>query len=1044
MINSYRYQASWRTERIIGREDILQEIRAAIFERNLSEAFYIYGKAGFGKTRLLQEIGRIIGDETSYKPAWSGIVDLYHSDTQNPMDVEHSIVEALDPEGREFSRYRQIYNQYQGARRQLGGASSVEMLRSRLSGAFRSDYAAFVGQQRAVLTFDTLELLRYERDRAQDVCRIDDTNTSVKQWLLSQTSQLPNTVVIFAGRPDEEMARELSEHFYHFQKSKLLPFSLPETRAYVDELKHRDPSLADRLPSDVVEEIHQLTGGRPIYVGLAVNLLVDSDVEVSRLFPVSHSSEHGDEMPELLGKAIVEALLDLPEPQRSVIHFLTFTHQGLDADLLAELTADEGWDRPQVLNALQATKRYSFVKSRPEKENGNRDILFFHDEFYDLFDNFYWPVNRQEEALKVFEPIRDYYAQRYQEVREALGPPAEEGTVERDGKTQRELVSELEECTIKLLHYELQCDPRHAYYHRYTEWETEAINSFRLGYDMRLRSTILRFLGRYTDPGAILDTPRTEWLKRRVDRLDIDRDCVLRWLRRLLVQGDYKGALERARYMRQLSDDEFEFNPDDDPLYCAGLLTELARAMRLRNYPLEQTAAQLLEAIELLSNLPPASDDLRNAAKRRARLLGRAAFELGYVYQVNFRLEMAAHYFQEALRFYRMVDVLDEMANTLNSLAYTYSLLGATDESLDLIRDALNLRERLGARFPLGLSWNTMANIYLQQDKPEHARACCQKAMEHFHDRESGDVYKYGVRLANEAMGNILRALMLQVYDRVRDREDAFTLAAEAEKLLSDVIEEYADGANRRARMSVMAELGRLYRDWMGLLRHFGESAAEVRQKQALARYYLGEARKIAQELDLKDMEADLLEDVAVIEFKSGKPDEALKRLQEAEQCIPDEYKIGGGPGKGFQKIAEPNNFFWLLMGKIHLLRSEILFEPYSQLTERLTEEQKKGILDSIRENLLAAAYVEHYSPSPAGLQRMRGIRSDMYKKLKRYGEPFQAEVKQMARKLYDEKEVDFRSILEYMEFTLGSFGFPPEAVDVEKPLEIRLYARSS
>ena len=274
------YRAITRTEKIVGRKKQLDRVEEILKQRDVSYAFYLFGGPGLGKTRLLEEIGALTNtlEPAKFSFAWSGLVDLYHSQTQNNLGLEWIILQGLDPEKEFFADYRQLRQKFESDLAQGLTGASLEADRKKLSAQFREDYRRLAKARRIVLTFDTVELIQHERDQAQDVCQIDGMGTSVKQWLIKQASKLPNTVIIFAGRPDNKLKAELKTTFENFEELEVKPFSFSETEFYLELLTDRYPerltTILDNL--SLRQQIHERTGGRPIYIGLAVDMLLDT------------------------------------------------------------------------------------------------------------------------------------------------------------------------------------------------------------------------------------------------------------------------------------------------------------------------------------------------------------------------------------------------------------------------------------------------------------------------------------------------------------------------------------------------------------------------------------------------------------------------------------------------------------------------------------------------------------------------------------------------------------------------------------------------
>ena len=76
--------------------------------------------------------------------------------------------------------------------------------------------------------------------------------------------------------------------------------------------------------------------------------------------------------------------------------------------------------------------------------------------------------------------------------------------------------------------------------------------------------------------------------------------------------------------------------------------------------------------------------------------------------------------------------LIDEQADTLNNLAFILALLGAPKRAKTHIDQALELRQRLGQKYPLALSHNTRGLIYSLQGQYEMGRRECQLVTKYF------------------------------------------------------------------------------------------------------------------------------------------------------------------------------------------------------------------------------------------------------------------------------------------------------------------------
>ncbi len=822
--------AALRTDRMIGRQKQLNQVKAAIKESKKASVFFIYGIGGIGKTRLLEEIGDFIKKDLKPDEAidvrWSGIIDLYHSDMHSNSRIEERIVANLDPEEFYFSLYQKKRREFQQQRAAGLVGSVLEEARNQLTEAFVNGFEQLSRDYRVVLTFDTLELVQYESEFVQEVCQIEERSTSVKNWLLEQISKFKNTVTVFAGRPHPFLQKDFDYIFSkadcNYQSLPIVQFSRSEARKYLKQITAQRPELYEKI--DLDDETFEIIfrgaeNGRPVYISLALDLLSFGD-DIGEIFLVDVPPDDPQRL-EKMQQGIVKRLLNLEEPYGDIVHYLAIARQGLDKPLLRYLV-DESWSDRRIDEAIEQMQSYTFIKTRPQQT----DQLFLHDEVYDLLDRYH--LDFRPDVEPNLTRVVDYYKSQREEIQLAMHRlkdlPWVQQAVERET-----LLRKLADVSTMLLYYALQLDPQKGYYHYYCRWVEEAIKGHLAGYDMRLRDVVLGFLNYLKAP----ESSRKIWLSEQLTSAEIDRNSVLHWMRRYLVRNNYDRVCEIAAQIRESDHPNFAWNSVTDPLYKAGLLTIWGEALVYTSATREAMLANPNEAIGILTDDSyqwpvDEDDDPKDELWRRWRTLGRANNNIGYAYRRFNQLRLAVDYYREAIRLYRQVDILDEMADTGNNLAYVYARLGAIDEAIALSEGAMGIRRELGQRYPLGLSMNTRGIVALEADQPHQARAFATQALEYFQITEFEDMalmsleepigYKRGQALAYLTLSEALRMLANLYYTNVYDHDDAFELIKEGRRYLSKSIDFFSKYPEDVYAIQTNSEMGRLYRDWLRLI----------------------------------------------------------------------------------------------------------------------------------------------------------------------------------------------------------------------------------
>ncbi len=120
--------------------------------------------------------------------------------------------------------------------------------------------------------------------------------TAIKNWLLEEIGQLPNTVTLLAGRPRPRIERDLAQSFAEtgqtFYAAHLQALTQHETQAYLDSMRMQRAELAGILSKPLERQLFQITRGRPIYLTLIIDLLLyGGDVGDLFAFPIDAAAD---------------------------------------------------------------------------------------------------------------------------------------------------------------------------------------------------------------------------------------------------------------------------------------------------------------------------------------------------------------------------------------------------------------------------------------------------------------------------------------------------------------------------------------------------------------------------------------------------------------------------------------------------------------------------------------------------------------------------------------------------------------------------------
>ena len=596
-----------RTREIVGREKELRAIRQAILDRPTTHVLAFRGPAGIGKTRLLEEVGNPEGilatDGLDF--AWSGIIDLYDPETHSKSGIEQAIIEGIGrsaPELEEhFKEYWAQREEFDRLRKEMIAPRRLEELRAQLTDAFLRNYNQAAAQRRIVLAFDTAELIQFESDVIQRVCQVEEEASVIKTWLMDIAPQMENTVVLLAGRSKTETQKKLwadfcttftqraqEDGFAFREPFDLKGFTLTESLAYFDKLaaaarahgRKEDAQRIEELPTEFRKIIHKCVEGRPVHLGLAIDLAVNGK-EIGDLFSPRVTWAH-------IAPKVIDDLAELyvGYPVGPILRYLAVARMGLDVPLLHHL--EPGWLPNECWERLNWMEKLSFVKTRSTKKEGKEEenLFFLHDEMYELLDKYRVYPSRQE-FVGLYSKIADYYAQQ---------------RTKATGKEEQDL-------KVKELHYRLREDPRRGYEEYYAKWAEFAIKAHQVGFDMRMRDESLRF-------HSVPENQRLSDLQG-LPRDAVDRGCAVRWVKRYTAKAQYSRAVEVAETILAFGPEPYrsllEKPPKavsaikgrlrkdaqrifgvDDPLFWAHLLTSYGEVLLFYGAPASVQAPSAL------------------------------------------------------------------------------------------------------------------------------------------------------------------------------------------------------------------------------------------------------------------------------------------------------------------------------------------------------------------------------------------------------------------------------------------------------------------
>ncbi len=998
---------------LIGREKEKEIINQALGQKQRLRVLYFKGLGGIGKTSLLQYISRFFSQDTSPDYLYTGLIDLYDYDNHSPSNLEGVILNGLmqdlaRPRSTPLPYYmRSAILDYQRRSKELEErrfalpsiGELVERERQALSQYFIKTYQQIEKVCRPVICFDTIELLQHETDTVQrKFPELLDENISVKNWLCETISQMSNSVIVLAGRPETEPDKQLwletvLRETLRTHQHQLGP--LEETLEVVDLEGLQSPEISTYLmqvradffedeppapESLYIQNVTTLTGGKPIMLGWFAELcdqLPWTHIGTMSQQEVTALVEPFEE--DIIGQIQSGRGLDDNEREaRRAIEFLIWARKGLQADMLAFMlqrssSEPERYTSEVCQGYLDRLRDLSFVKVRE-----SRQLFFLHDEIYRILSSSQRGSQASEE---IYSLLYKYYTSELESnVRqdaELRAKPEWYGDFQLLDNALHLQQQRQKHLTERF--YYLLCLDLRAGYDMYCRLTDIAIADSQFEMDERMRDEFLRLL----DEGKAWR--RHVLTERDVPPALLERDDALRWLKRLSAQG--RSHTPKARRLEaalrpqesskfQVPSSKLEegtttdsedgsivnrksqivnFEHLDDPFFQTDLLMTVWQSSVLRTRGSEELIDQLQTAIDQLESgetkgiqfLAPIGD-LSFVTYREwlyYSLLGQAYNNLGYTYRLRRHLPNAEQAYRRALPYLNQVSQMEtQRADTMNNLAYVYRLQGKLIEASILCADALRQREWMGHSYFIALSRNTLGLIYLSQDRYDWALRECliaRKLME----RAAGPNSNRGAGLVYIALGKILRRSGRRLGDEV--------VIQEAIDYLSKAVAIFDELREPVSQVEAYNELGCAYRA-LSIVesRHHKNSAAlSERAVQHLEHAVALCGNELAIE------RADCYQDIAEVYFRDHRDELAFQYIDLAESQIDPIYHYTDEdylPTRTDETMPE----CFTTLGKCEQLRGDIYFRQHFE-----GESGPEALESSVQHYVRAVGYYEHFSP---------------------------------------------------------------------------------
>jgi tetratricopeptide (TPR) repeat protein len=964
--------------------------------------FFVEAPAGIGKTFLARDIGTRLGSPTGYEPSrqaniiWSGILDIYDSDTNSGSGVERRLIEALEAVGIGAGAFEDYYDRratFDSWQRTGVVGASLEEFRRKVENAFADSLKGIAAKQRITLVFDTVERLERASDPTHQTFGYYSDTASVAGWLLDQIVQLRNGVVLLFGRHSPVFCNALQAAIaransaervnspieYHLEL--LSELDAAEMDQFFQKRIAQSPNLHKLLNADLQEQMTRTIGGNPLLLDIALLALQQTHAPDK----AAQSLHDAAGLQELERALIAGYKNSLARPeQANVLHYLALARNGLSAELLSALEPRAGHE---LIAALKQMETSPFVKVRditwtdPDRATATRRrVYFLHDAMYAIYDG---AVLRPYEAQQETKRIVDVYERWIEQVQVSLRSFTNDSARET-------LKRVFEDLKVESLFYRMRSDPVQGY-QWYLKQTDRAIRNSEIGYDMRLQNELDLFLvsAGIGDAGEVGESLRSSidqanvaaQFPELVSHFRIDSASSL--VKRMTARGKNRQAVDTGDAVLPSLETIFRTAPDTFRLAYAEFLLWLSQAVMygldnqraLTLY--QQIADEILGGFQIDGAKPSTRVDNEFSFWRRTMVLGRTYNNMGYVNWLYLgRLTLAIQQLQHARAlFLRTVhddpSIEEELANASDNLGRVYVQLGRQFQSLRLIRNGLDIRERLGSNYRTALSQVSLAHAYVRLGDYEQGLLAAEKALIAF---KRVDVQR-GIGLGLLARGMLYRNRAENWRERNVSAQSALDDVDKAETDLRDAVRIFSNIVGEPIRaVEAHNELGCCYRARYLILQKGGGGSAEREFAYTQSRLQLREAIKVAEANSLDIERLDALQDLAVLHARAGQYEDALRYLQQVSNAIDQAYKIV--EGEGLAKLGDDQRIdaYYKLMGQVKLLTGAIKYEqgrrrPNSEISEEDMPDNET-IISSAREYLFAVTYFREYGEEDLALRQ--------------------------------------------------------------------------
>jgi tetratricopeptide (TPR) repeat protein len=893
------FDALYAPARIIGRDIQIAAIDAALQQMPFDgQVLYFCGDGGAGKTRLLHEAQ--IRAQSRQATIVCDLIDFYHVRYSQPITFMRSIMQSIR-RALPRSQRQSVFQQFEKKVKQFYQRREDDSIwnyrqQQEIEQLFVRDYRAIVQQYAVVIVLDSLETLIPVF--AHSVITTVYQPYRVEHWLVGLLKQLPNMLVVCAGRSRPNQYQLLNQLFQKNLNTIVVPpMNALEVHEFflesIDQLKLEDYNINELF----IHRLCQISKGQAIILAIIISL-VNADVfDLNELLSMSFNQRTELDSNEWLMSTLLTTLQERHPGLGVMLSRAVYWRKGISKDLLQYFERDTQNNNDHA-HLFEQFKKLIFVKP-----TGDEAILL-HDQVYEYFFD---KVSVAESPYLYNKAIE------YLKMQANITMHGTNLAHSRFHQSPR----------IDQLYYELAVSPT-AGYRRYRELRRGAIIAHDEALDIQLREEFARFVDDSTRIGSVrraeLAASQLSW-----DLIEF-HECLHAIHRRLNTHTNEENRYQQAITMADQTRSSFEGLLDPADLFRKLDRIEL-EVLRLEariylpnsennNLPLSVEYHSVIQELEKLRNaleiVPIESDDVEIRYQHIISLLARANNNLGYHERKQQELPQAIERYQISKQLYQKlgVDAQRSLATTMNNLGFALAQQGDLVQGLTEVEAAYILSKQHKSQHRIATGLNTQARIQMFQGKLKEALKRTQQAINIYQMRDS----VRGLAQSFYAQGEIRRRIAFHMQrsldSQLRECDEAIACYRQAIVLF----DRDGDWLNR---IEARQGLGCAYRNRVAIqLRYDIHATNDIKR----AAYYLQRALELIPQNSSLPITAGIWEDLALLHYHLKQLDECRYCLSQALSIIPSQYDILSNVVDQTTTKSYQQRIFWLRRSHVEVL----------------------------------------------------------------------------------------------------------------------------